>query len=253
MTKFFRNIRQSLQNEGKTSKYLKYAFGEIILVVIGILIALQINNWNENRKDTLQSRAFLNEFKADLSQDVINMDYVDGLLTQLIPLEAWALSNSTFQPSNIDSLIKVLYATYFFMPIESKTFQKIQNAGITTFIGYETVFNSLNDYYISTAYINNINITDEKEAYYKGEENLDVLNTQVEWNILPKYNLMEAGNFPSSTPEEKQIEAVLKFASSKIGRNQLRNQHKRHLNLKQSFLTIRKKALELMALIDESL
>ena len=50
MIKFFRKIRQNLIMENKTSKYFKYAIGEIILVVIGILIALQINNWNENRK-----------------------------------------------------------------------------------------------------------------------------------------------------------------------------------------------------------
>ena len=50
MIKFFRHIRQSLIMENKTSKYLKYAIGEIVLVVIGILIALQINNWNESRK-----------------------------------------------------------------------------------------------------------------------------------------------------------------------------------------------------------
>jgi hypothetical protein len=47
MIKFFRHIRQSLILENKTGKYLKYAIGEIVLVVIGILIALQINNWNE--------------------------------------------------------------------------------------------------------------------------------------------------------------------------------------------------------------
>ena len=50
MIKFFRKIRQNLLMENKTSKYFKYAIGEIVLVVIGILIALQINNWNENRK-----------------------------------------------------------------------------------------------------------------------------------------------------------------------------------------------------------
>ena len=50
MIKFFRKIRQDLLSKGKTGKYLKYAIGEIILVVIGILIALQINNWNEDRK-----------------------------------------------------------------------------------------------------------------------------------------------------------------------------------------------------------
>jgi len=59
MIKFFRNIRQNLLNEGKTSKYLKYAIGEILLVVIGILIALGINNWNENRKDSNQEKIVL--------------------------------------------------------------------------------------------------------------------------------------------------------------------------------------------------
>lgn len=47
MIKFFRHLRQRLLSEGKTGKYFKYAIGEIILVVIGILIALQINNWNQ--------------------------------------------------------------------------------------------------------------------------------------------------------------------------------------------------------------
>ncbi|MFL1013224.1 hypothetical protein [Flavisericum labens] len=50
MIKFFRKIRQNLLSEGKTGKYIKYAFGEIILLVIGILIALQLNNFNEKRK-----------------------------------------------------------------------------------------------------------------------------------------------------------------------------------------------------------
>jgi len=50
MIKFFRKIRQKLLTENKFSKYLLYAFGEIILVIIGILIALSINNWNEEKK-----------------------------------------------------------------------------------------------------------------------------------------------------------------------------------------------------------
>ena len=59
MIKFFRKIRQNLLTAGKTEKYFKYAIGEIILVVIGILIALGINNWNENRKDSKQERIVL--------------------------------------------------------------------------------------------------------------------------------------------------------------------------------------------------
>lgn len=54
MIKFFRRIRERLVTERKLSKYLIYAIGEIVLVVIGILIALQINNWNELRKEQLE-------------------------------------------------------------------------------------------------------------------------------------------------------------------------------------------------------
>lgn len=50
MKKLFRKIRQNLVMENKTGKYFKYAIGEFVLVVIGILIALQINNWNEYEK-----------------------------------------------------------------------------------------------------------------------------------------------------------------------------------------------------------
>ena len=51
MMRFFKNIRQKLASENKVMAYLRYAVGEILLVVIGIIIALQINNWNEERKD----------------------------------------------------------------------------------------------------------------------------------------------------------------------------------------------------------
>ena len=70
MIKFFRKIRQSLLSEGKTGKYFKYAIGEIILVVIGILIALGINNWNENRKSEAKTKQFLISLKSDLQNDL---------------------------------------------------------------------------------------------------------------------------------------------------------------------------------------
>ena len=66
MIKFFRHIRKKLLSENKFSKYLLYAIGEIVLVVIGILIALQINNWNENRKQNIREYAVLEELKQGL-------------------------------------------------------------------------------------------------------------------------------------------------------------------------------------------
>ena len=72
MIKFFRHIRKSLLSEGKTGKYLKYAIGEILLVVIGILIALSINNWNEDRKQRKEEIEILKEVKSALVYDLEN-------------------------------------------------------------------------------------------------------------------------------------------------------------------------------------
>ncbi|MCF7561797.1 DUF6090 family protein [Sabulilitoribacter multivorans] len=70
MIKFFRNIRKDFLSEGKTSKYFKYAIGEIILVVVGILIALQVNNWNEIRKDRVKEKEILNEIHSDFKNNL---------------------------------------------------------------------------------------------------------------------------------------------------------------------------------------
>ena len=70
MFRFFRQIRKTLLSENRMGKYLKYAIGEIILVVLGILIALQINNWNESKKLKLQEAEALREIISDLNSNI---------------------------------------------------------------------------------------------------------------------------------------------------------------------------------------
>lgn len=61
MLKFFREIREKLIVEGKLKRYLIYAIGEILLVMIGILLALQVNTWNENRKSKAEADTYLKQ------------------------------------------------------------------------------------------------------------------------------------------------------------------------------------------------
>ena len=70
MIKIFRRLRQNLIMENKTGKYLKYAIGEIVLVVIGILIALSINNWNQNRITKLKEKKTLIELVQNLNSNL---------------------------------------------------------------------------------------------------------------------------------------------------------------------------------------
>lgn len=70
MIKIFRDVRQNLLSRGSTGRYLKYALGEIILVVIGILLALGINNWNEERKNTAKAEKHLETIRLNLQDDI---------------------------------------------------------------------------------------------------------------------------------------------------------------------------------------
>jgi len=69
MIKFFRKIRFDLMNQNKTTKYFKYAIGEIVLVVIGILIALQINNWNQNRLNQIEKNELLSKLHVEFKSN----------------------------------------------------------------------------------------------------------------------------------------------------------------------------------------
>ena len=70
MIKYFSRICQKLITDGKLSKYLVYAFGEIILVVIGILIALSINNWNERNKNEIYVETLLSTIESNLIKEI---------------------------------------------------------------------------------------------------------------------------------------------------------------------------------------
>ncbi|GMN10040.1 hypothetical protein MTsPCn9_15450 [Croceitalea sp. MTPC9] len=104
MIKFFRKIRQKLLSENKFSKYLFYAIGEIILVVIGILIALQINNWNEQRKAKEIEKEILTQFKEDLKGDITSIEDVEYWMQKVIASSKIVVSHLKEKKSWHDSL-----------------------------------------------------------------------------------------------------------------------------------------------------
>ena len=84
MIKFFRRIRQQLITENKFSKYLLYAIGEIVLVVIGILIALSINNWNENNKLNKEEKKMLISLNTDFKENLVRLEKTIALQEKMI-------------------------------------------------------------------------------------------------------------------------------------------------------------------------
>lgn len=121
MIKFFRHIRRNLMETGKTGKYFKYAIGEIILVVIGILIALQVNNVNETRKSNLE----LGKINQNLIQELeSNQKALNSAMRQvkqakdgsLVILSMIGSDENQLQEKDVDSLIEI---SVFFANMET--------------------------------------------------------------------------------------------------------------------------------------
>jgi len=97
MLKFFRKIRQQLLSENQSSKYLLYAAGEILLVMIGILLALQVNNWNTEKQEQKELNGYLHHISKNIQSDIAEMkvlkDYRDS--TRAFSARIKALSKAT--------------------------------------------------------------------------------------------------------------------------------------------------------------
>ncbi len=132
MIKIFRRIRFDLMEKNKTGKYLKYAIGEIVLVVIGILIALQINNWNETRKD----RKLEKEFLIGL-QETLQLDLERNLHSQKINKEALNsmefLSEYMQNDGSYSDSLKYHFGSmsqFFFWDLSESVFESLKAKGL---------------------------------------------------------------------------------------------------------------------------
>lgn len=123
MIKFFRQIRQQMIKENRVSKYLLYAIGEIILVMIGILLALQVNNYNEQRKDRAKEQVILRNLKEDYQADLWQLEEKIAMRNGILK-SAYKLFYAMDHPDDVvrDSLILDI-ATIG----EAPTFDPIQN------------------------------------------------------------------------------------------------------------------------------
>lgn len=210
MIKIFRHIRQSLIMENKKGKYLKYAIGEIILVVIGILIALQINNWNETHKNKKEAHFQLSKLKDNLNSDkaqlktAISKDSV--YISNLVHCVS-VLSNETNATKEAFMIrFQDMSTTNNFRPTIG-TFESLISSGKIELINNQELLDALFSYYNANNYsawdsavkdysrnifapyllnFDNVpNITDEKEGL--GFTQFDVSKFSVKGKTLEDY------------------------------------------------------------------
>ncbi len=157
--------------ENKTGKYFKYAIGEILLVVIGILIALQINNWNESRKQSISEKEFITSVKKDLKQDKA---FIQQIVKPMQPrIEAYKVLNSDLPNlyDNDRNSLDSIFHNYFksqrtFYPISGSYESAVSGNQITVFRNKELIQKIIKLY--NSTYdrlIDNGQILDERWAF----------------------------------------------------------------------------------------
>ena len=112
MVNFFRKTRKNLAHENKSAKYLRYAVGEIILVVFGILIALSINNWNENRKSKKMANEVYTNLLTSLVQDSIEVQRTIDYISKSLKTQKKIILNTSdqytkgFSQNDMEKMVK---------------------------------------------------------------------------------------------------------------------------------------------------
>ncbi|WP_338732884.1 DUF6090 family protein [Mangrovimonas cancribranchiae] len=218
MIKFFRNIRKKLLSEGKTNNYLKYAIGEIILVVIGILIALQINNWNQNRIENNRARKLLKNMVEDLATDTLmlnrsiaNYEFQSNNCVKL-------LNDSLFVNTTSDSLYYMLPLNQWGLLLTTQAFDKINNASLSSLLGSSELDQAISEYYITRAEFAEKQFSWEEQWTNKDEDFW--LNT-LEIEIPQFFKVKNNPSYKQSEPERKQ--ELLRVITSTEGRQRIRH------------------------------
>ena len=146
MIKFFRRIRQDLLSEGKSRTYLVYAIGEIALVMIGILLALQVNNWNENRKSNAYISSLIDAVAEDVESNIILANQRFNVFAQEDSI-AKLIINTNLTKSDFlkDEALRITIIRFFsFRPVTDNTDKLlIKEESVPT--KYKEVLSSIKD------------------------------------------------------------------------------------------------------------
>ena len=150
MLRFFNRIRKQLAKENKFFQYSRYAIGEILLVVIGILIALQIDNWNENRKDRSLYLNYLVRLRSDFENLRQTTDFHGKWADELVDLAEYQADYLNGNLTTLDTLKLAISIEYTSSVnrynINLPTASELSSTGRLTIIENDTLKNSLNNW-----------------------------------------------------------------------------------------------------------
>jgi hypothetical protein len=196
MIKFFRKIRQKTLSENKFGKYLTYAIGEIILVVIGIILALQINTWNNERTAKKELKEIYKQIQKDLVSDTLQIDFIvnkynekdkriQNILDKKIKLSFYdTISSANFK----DCAICITESTSFYpVTIKTKGYNFLKTNGIINVISKNPLPDLIDTFYMNTLPSVDEGIKDVSELTSENIKDMIPYSWYVDW-VENNYN-----------------------------------------------------------------
>lgn len=253
MIRFFRQIRQGLLTDNKFGKYLLYAVGEIILVVIGILVALSINNWNDEKKQRATEIHYLKNLKTDLQLNIAELNRYIGIRNSRIESATKVLEHYEGKPlRNLKDFMENAVRVYGWQRFtqQDNTFQELINSGNLALISNDSIKNGLLDLQSLYNKLKNVELhvrfDSETMLYEPSYSELD-LNA---WFNIGLFSDSIGPSYNNRSLLKADIESVLKDRKQKNGFAMTRMQF---INMNWRFNTMKAQCNKIIGMIDREL
>ncbi len=232
----------------QTKQYTAYALGEIILVVLGILIALEVNNWNDRRKYAAEAMVFIEDLQADLQRDTAIFGREIRKIEKLIDYQKWGLQTEDFSEIPVDYIQGLFITQYHNLKVNNNTFQRLKNAEVFTLRQYQGLFQQVNTYYtFHQEYLDNFN--DWETEMHRDSYQFWVEQGQYEIDFGER--LQDTISIQQDPAERKQ--QMVQRLQSVEGRNYLKAGLMREKTMKAIYQRVYQKAIDILGQIEAEL
>jgi hypothetical protein len=237
----FKQLKQKLISENRIGKYLTYALGEIILIVIGILVAVSLGNRNDNQKDAARAKILIKELHSDLRRDTTVFGEEIRKIDQIIHYKRMLLEKDSVSQMDTDLMIGVLTVGYHNIKMNEGTYIKMKESGLVTLDQYEDLLKRINNYYIfNKTYLENRNVWEV--GLYERDLN--------QWVYQDKFEVKMGSIADELQSPELKRKNLIEMLESPQGRNVLKMSLLREKLMQETYQMIFKAANKILVKVD---
>ena len=236
----FKQIKRKLVADKKLKNYTLYAIGETLLIVIGILVAMNINNWNENKKNLKQSKYFIDEIAVDLQRDTSYLNMALKRIDLKVEYKGKLLYPDSLQNFSTINIQHIISSGTNNININTGTFDKMRESGVLSLEENKYLFQKLSYYY--TSFKKYLDLTNDWEQKLVEKEH-------DQWFYQNDFELTFMDNSEAADPKLNRTN-MLNILQSNRGKNLLKMSIMRENTMKDTYEKTVKNAERLLHIID---